>query len=108
MPLTIHCGETEDEARRTVPELSLDYQTHQQIFGSFDLEFHDLGLFFHLSDFHQDTAFLGADVITLRAQIEEARRRIQNSRATDSLARLSRICDSVIRNGGNLFAFGES
>lgn len=107
MPFTIHHAATEEEARTHTPDLSWDYQTHQQIFLFDGADLHDLSLFHLLSDYRENASFLGADVITLRAEVEAARARIHHPRATEALARLIRLCEAAIRTGGSLFAFGE-
>jgi len=107
MPYTLHQAETESQARSSPADLSWDYQAHQVIFGDEGVGLRALGFFYNLSDFYQDAVFLGTDVINLRAEVEEARQRIQHPKATEPLALLSKLCERVIHDRSNLFAFGE-
>ncbi|MEO0446965.1 MAG: hypothetical protein AAF191_12905 [Verrucomicrobiota bacterium] len=107
MPYDIHLGEAESQARAELPELSLDYSTHRAIFEESNVELYDLHLFYNLSDFYQNACFLGSHVIGLRADVEEARRRIHHPRATEPLSLLSKLCDRAIKSEKSLFAFGE-
>ena len=83
MPYTIHLAETEAEARDTLADLAIDYQVHQKIFDPARVEFHDLPLFYHLSDFYQDSVSDGGPfvpvgpvsvdprAISLKAQLDD-------------------------------------
>ncbi len=106
MPYTITVAETEAEARQLDPDLSIEYQIHQRIFNP-DIPLYDLQLFYNLSDFYQNAAFLEASVIGLRGEVEEARQRIEDPRTTETLSLLSKICERARKKGLNIFAFGE-
>ncbi len=107
MPYTIHLATTESEARDSEPGLSLDYRVHQAIFESPDQPLYDLTLFYNLSDFYQDATFAGSRVISLRGELEEARRRIHTPHATAPLGELCKLCDRAIKKGLNLYGFAE-
>ena len=99
MPYTIHLAETEAEARDTLADLAIDYQVHQKIFDPARVEFHDLPLFYHLSDFYQDSVFLESQVLSFRGELDQARARIFDSRATDALSVLSRFATGRSKSG---------
>jgi len=107
MPYTIHMALTREEAARSEADLSLDYQVHQTIFRGEEVELHDLTLFYHLSDFYQGADFLDGQVLGLRTEVEEARRRIHDPRATAAMSALANLCDQAMDRGLNVFAFGE-
>jgi len=106
MPYTITLAETESEARTIPADLSIDYQIHQRIFDP-DVSLYDLTLFYNLSDFYQNAAFLESNVVALRSEVEEARRRIHDPRTTETLSLLSKICERARKKRLNIFAFGE-
>ncbi len=106
MPYNIHLAATRDEARGADADLSLDYQVHQTIFAPGE-PLHDLTLFYHLSDFYQDASFLEGQVLGLRTEVEEARKRIHDPRATAAVSELGKLCDVALARGLNVFAFGE-
>lgn len=107
MPYTIHLAETEKEARETLPDLSIDYQVHKSIFDS-AAEFHDLQLFYHMSDFYQNATFLETHVLSLRGEVEQARARIFSPRATEAMSVLAKLCEKAIKRRLSIYAFGES
>ena len=107
MPYTIHLAETEDEARDSLADLSIDYQVHRQIFEGEEASLHDLPLFYHLSDFYQDAVFIDSHVLSLRVEVEQARARIHDPRATETLSALGKICERAIKKRLNIFGFGE-
>ena len=107
MPYTIHLAETEAEARDSLADLAIDYKVHQRIFDPAVAEFHDLPMFYRLSDFYQDATFLESNVRSLRSEIELARARVFNPRATDVLSVFSKLCDRAIKKRLSIFAFGE-
>ncbi|MFT5465152.1 MAG: hypothetical protein ACI8UO_000239 [Verrucomicrobiales bacterium] len=107
MPFTIHLAKTEAEARIISAVLAIDYQVHQRIFDSTKAEFHDLPLFYHLSDFYQDAIFLESQVLSFRAELDQARARIFDSRATDVLSVLSKLCDRAFKRRLSIFGFSE-
>ena len=106
MPLTIHLAETEAEAKDSLADLTIDYKIHQRIFSS-GTEFYDLTLFYHLSDFYQDTRYIDGDVINLRGEVEEARKRIFDPRATELMSAFAKLCERALKARVNIFAFGE-
>jgi hypothetical protein len=107
MPYTIHLAPTREAAAGADADLSLDYHVHQAIFGSDDVALHDLTLFYHLSDFYQDASFLDGQVLGLRTEVEEARARIHDPRATAAMSALAKLCDEAMDRGLNVFAFAE-
>ncbi len=106
MPFTITLAETESEARSIAPDLSIEYQIHQRIFDP-EVDLYDLTLFYNLSDFYQNAAFLESNVVALRSEVEEARRRIHDPRTTETLSLLAKICERARKKRLNIFAFGE-
>ena len=107
MPYTIYLAADPSEARSVAPDLSIDYRTHQIIFDPEAAQLHDLSFFYLLSDFYQNASFLENQVLSLRGEVEEARRRIHHPRATEPLSLLGKLCDQAIKRGLNLYAFGE-
>ncbi len=107
MPYNLHLGESETEALETQPHLSIDYPVHRRIFGAAGVQLYDLTLFYNLSDFYQNAAFFGDNVVSLRGEVEEARRRIHDPRATEVLSEMSKLCERARKKGLNIYAFGE-
>ena len=107
MPYQIHLAETEIEARKSPADLSIDYQVHRRIFDSTQSQLHDLTLFYHLSDFYQDATYISSHVMGLRGEIEEARKRIQDPRATETLSLMGKLCDIALKRELNIYGFGE-
>ena len=107
MPYTFHLAETRTEARGSDADLSLDYHLHQAIFQKTEESLHDLTLFYNLSDFYQDASFIESQVLGLRVEVEQARRRIHDPQATAVVSELGKLCDRAVTRNLNLFAFGE-
>tara|TARA_R110002096_G_scaffold238581_6_gene430144 strand:+ start:2516 stop:2839 length:324 start_codon:yes stop_codon:yes gene_type:complete len=107
MPYNIHLAENETEALEADAHLSIDYQDHKCIFDPTAVELYDLTLFYNLSDFYQNAVFLDDNVVSLRGEVEEARRRIENPRATHILSEMSMLCERARKSRLNIFAFGE-
>jgi hypothetical protein len=107
MPYTLHLAETRTEASSTDADLSLDYHLHQAIFQRTEESLHDLTLFYNLSDFYQDASFVESQILGLRVEVEQARRRIHDPQATAAVSALGKLCDIAVAKGLNLFAFGE-
>ena len=107
MPYTFHLAETQSEASDSDAALSLDYKLHQAIFQGTEESLHDLTLFYNLSDYYQNAAFIDSQVLGLRVEVELARQRIHHPQATAAVSELGRLCDVAVAKRLNLFAFGE-
>ena len=104
MPYDIHLAETEAEATESLPELSIAYKVHQRIFAP-ELELWDLTLFYHLSDFYQDARFIDGDVVILRGEVEQARKRVVDPKGTEALSRFAKVCEKALKKRLNIFVF---
>ncbi len=107
MPYNIHLAETESDARDADAHLSLNYELHQRIFDPTKAKLYDLTLFYHLSDYYQDAVYLNDTVVSLRGEVEEARKRIHDPRATQILSEMSALCERARKRRLSIFAFGE-